>query len=454
MVNDINRATLLKLSKLISVSLSLSIIGFAFPAFAAISNLDEAIRVAIAQDSQLQGNQFRKRALEAKSIAVNTLPDPQVSVKMMNLPVDSFSFNQEAMTQLAVGVTQALPRGDSLTYQSQEIALGAAKVPLLNEARMALIKKEVSLLWLDMLHAKNDLALINRDTALFEQMVDIANASYSSALGAVRQQDVIRSQLELVQLQDKNIAAEQRFNNAKAKLAQWLEADPLAPAGPLITVSKVADQLPVIPFAKPELLHQTDRPINLAHSLLKHPLVIAADIDSERAKKSIQLAEQAYKPQFAVNASYAYRDDAPSSASRSDFFSVGVTFDVPLFTDNKQDQTKAAAVAQLEAVKTDKMIILKRLYAGLMSELEVIERLKKRQSLYQQAIVIQSIEQAEAALTAYTNDDGDFSEVVRARIAMLSAQQAALAIDIDLLKAVVRSNYYLAQANSQGVSHE
>ena len=51
-------------------------------------------------------------------------------------------------------------------------------------------------------------------------------------------------------------------------------------------------------------------------------------------------------------------------------------------------------------------------------------------------------EQAEASLNAYTNDDGDFAEVVRARIADLNARIDALDIDVDLFKTNIRLNYY------------
>ncbi len=42
--------------------------------------------------------------------------------------------------------------------------------------------------------------------------------------------------------------------------------------------------------------------------------------------------------------------------------------------------------------------------------------------LYQQTLLPQAAEQASAALSAYNNDDGDFAEAVRARIAELNAQ--------------------------------
>ena len=53
-------------------------------------------------------------------------------------------------------------------------------------------------------------------------------------------------------------------------------------------------------------------------------------------------------------------------------------------------------------------------------------------------------DQAEASLSAYTHDDGDFAEVVRARIAELNARIDALNISIDIQKAVAQLNYFYA----------
>ena len=50
-------------------------------------------------------------------------------------------------------------------------------------------------------------------------------------------------------------------------------------------------------------------------------------------------------------------------------------------------------------------------------------------------------EQAEASLTAYTNDDGDFAEAVRARIAEMDTEVIALDINIERQKTILRLNY-------------
>ena len=61
-------------------------------------------------------------------------------------------------------------------------------------------------------------------------------------------------------------------------------------------------------------------------------------------------------------------------------------------------------------------------------------------------------EQAEASLTAYTNDDGDFAEVIRSRIAELNAQLDDLSIRIDKQKTIAQMNYYFMQSSDETVA--
>jgi hypothetical protein len=50
-------------------------------------------------------------------------------------------------------------------------------------------------------------------------------------------------------------------------------------------------------------------------------------------------------------------------------------------------------------------------------------------------------DQAEAALMAYTNDDGNFSEVAYARIAVLNAEIDQLSIEVEQQKVILELNY-------------
>ncbi|TKB47431.1 TolC family protein [Thalassotalea mangrovi] len=413
-------------------------------------SLPQAVSLAQGNDPWLQGNRLQQSAVEARSNAALTLPDPVVSVSAMNLPTDSWHFNQEPMTQLKVGVSQMFPRGDTRAIKNAQLKTDATKFPFQRADRNARVASQVSQLWLDAYLARETIELINRDKALFEQMVEITKASYSSAVGNTRQQDVIRAQLELIRLDDRLVVEQQRYDAAMAMLSQWLyqsayeNTDVFASMGQRVfQLSRQLPELsPVYDYASTDDLSRTE----LAQLLSSHPAVLAIDVKQQVASKEIDLANQQYQPQWGLNASYGYRDDAPNGMERAGFFSVGVTFDLPLFTEKRQDQQVSASIAESEAVKTEKLLLLRNLIAEVEKEIRNLMRLSQRQSLFQQQLITQTHEQAEAALTAYTNDTGDFAEVVRARIAELNTTIAKVQIDVDTLKTIARLNYFFSKA--------
>ncbi|WP_105167473.1 TolC family protein [Pseudoalteromonas sp. T1lg23B] len=416
-------------------------------------SLEQAIQLAQQNDPWLHGNQLKQRAVEQSSVAANTLPDPKVSIGMMNLPTDGWDFAQEGMTQFKVGVSQMFGRGDSLAIKSNQLKLSATQFPLQRQDREAKLQSNVTQLWLDAYLAQRTIALIKQDRVLFEQIAEVAKASYSSVVGKTRQQDVVRAQLELIQLEDRLTVEQQKLETAIAQLNEWLhiyDASNLAAAYDFdnqTSILTVSGELPRLELAYAQLLKPANYSRNeLAKLLINHPVNRAIDVKQQVSEQTIALNKQQYQPQWGVNASYGYREDMPSGMSRADLFSVGVTFDLPLFTENKQDKQVAAAIAESEAVKTDKLLMVKQMISAVEKELKLLNRLSDRQALYATQLLKQAHYQAEAALTAYTSDDGDFAEVVRARIAELNARIAALKIDVDALKAVSRINYLLTQA--------
>ena len=429
-----------------------------------VISLEQAIAIAQQNDPWQHGNKLKQTALEERSIASGSLPDPQISLGLANLPTDTWNFNQEGMTQFKVGISQMFPRGDSLGIKQDRLKTASTKFPLLREDRRAKVKQSVSELWFDAYLAQQTIRLIEKDRVLFEQMADVVKASYSNVIGKIRQQDVIRAQLEIVQLDDRLTAEKQKFESAIARLNEWLviyNSDDLNQTYDFdrqTSAFSVSEQLPHVKLTTPALVEANNYSRNaLANELLAHPAILAIDVEQEVADKGISLTKQQYKPQWGVNASYGYRDNMQSGEGRADLFSVGVTFDLPLFTGNKQDKEVAASIAESEAVKTEKLLLVKKMLSAIDKELQQLKGLSQRQSIYNDLLLKQTHDQAEAALTAYTNDDGDFAEVVRSRIAELNAKISSLQIEVDTLKAITRINYFLTQStgnNHVGRNHQ
>ena len=406
--------------------------------------LENALTKAIKGDRWLRGNRLAQEAKLHQANAASALPDPKVAFKVMNLPTDSWELDQEMMTQISLGLSQTFPRGQSLELQSKKLRIEASAFSILREEREAKLTRLVSKLWLDAYLAQQTIRLIESDRALFEQLVEIAKANYSNTIGKTRQQDVIRAQLEIAHLEDRITLEQNHLAFAKTQLHEWI----YQPKNLEVNAQSIFDKPQYsLPTSPPKIdSHVMDPNAKIIRKLKNHPSVRALDVKHQVALNDIRLAEQLYKPQWQVNASYGFRDNATLNLERSDLFSLELSFDLPLFTSTKQDPTLKAAAKQAGVVKSDRYLLIKQMASALGSFKKQITYLKKRQKLYQNRLLKQAHDQAEAAITAYTNDDGDFAEVARARIAEMNARIQALKIDVEILKSTVQSNYLLAQS--------
>lgn len=417
-----------------------------------ILSLQAAVELAQKNDPWLVKNRHTQNAIESMSVAAGTLPDPKMSIALANLPTDTFDFNQEPMTQFKVGVTQMFPRGDTLELKQKQLEITGTQFPFQRGDRRAKLAVMVSSLWLEAYKAQESIALIEKDRPLFEQLADVAEASYASALGRTRQQDIIRAQLEITRLDDRLTQLRQKQEMAVEQLSQWLSESfrdrYYGTTNPTTLVSwsglALDRKTPDVPMLHKDLYTSSleANPQTLFEHFSDHPAVIALDKKIKATDTDVELARQSYKPEWGINASYAYRDDAQNGSDRADFVSVGVTFDLPLFTAKKQDKQVESAISRSMSVKTEKWILIRKMIADFNKFRTQLIRLNERQKLYTIELLPQMNEQAEASLTAYTNDDGDFSEVVRARIAELNAQISALNINVDRQNTIIQLNYY------------
>ncbi|SDO89252.1 TolC family protein [Desulforhopalus singaporensis] len=455
MKNKISRQKI-KIVKTVCCAVCCTLLSAGSVIAASSLGLQSAVDSALANDPWLVGNKHAQDSMEAMSVASGTLPDPKVSLGAANLPTDTFNLDQEPMTQLKIGVTQMIPRGDTLDLTRQQLQMFSTQFPLQRKDREARVAVMVSDFWLEAYKAQESIFLIEKDRPLFEQLADVAEASYSAALGRTRQQDIVRAQLELTRLDDRLTKLKQQKEMALENLGGWInenfrreykpseQLDPQAGTGNDIALDSMFPDIKMLDkdlFTAPGEID----PQQLYQYLLHHPAVSDLDQKIKANDLAVELAKQKYKPEWGLSASYGYRADTPDGSDRADFLSVGVSFDLPIFTKNRQDKQMASARSKALSTATQKWQLLRRMVADFEKYRLQLRRLNQREDLYQQTLLPQMHEQAEASLTAYTNDDGDFAEVVRARIAELNARIDYLAISIEKQKTITQLNYYVMQ---------
>ncbi len=427
---------LARLAVLISLAGSLFFCGHVAYGNETLS-LEHAVALALDADPWLGGSRELETALREEAVAAGALPDPELSLLALNLPAQSFDIGQENMTQLAVGLSQQFPRGKTRALSRRQKETLAAMEPMRRADRRAALRATVIELYLEAYLAQASRSLIEGDRALFEQLVDAAEAQYTSGAGRARQQDLIRAQLELIRLDDRLTRLQQDQEVAQERLA---ELAPGTAARPVVAVAPSLDETRMS-----ELLVTRPTPDALYARIAGHPAVRAVDRHIDSVATSVDLARQQYRPGFGLRAQYGYRAEDPEGRSRDDLVSLGLTFDLPLFRGNRQDRTVNAAVARESAARTDRTLLVRDLVSRLETVRAELIRLTERQRLYQERLLPQMGQQAEASLAAYNSADGDFAEAVRARIAELDSKIEALAIDVARQQTLARANYLLTR---------
>ncbi len=396
--------------------------------------LENAIDLAIQGDDWLIVSEQEENALLEQATASGELPDPRMMVGLSNMPLDTLNFNQEPMTQFRLGINQAFPRGDSLELQRRRDVQQSEINPFQRDDRKAAVSLEVSRLWLDGYLAEQSISLINNDRVLFEQLVDITNARYTSAAGLARQQDLVRAEVELVRLDDRLAMLRQLQDRSKQRLAEWI---------PYESVSlPLSTEQPELPPPSTELSSLTQA----ADFFANHPKIRAQDKKIEIAQTQVEITEQSFKPSYSVGASYSYRDNAPGGIERADFISLDLSFDLPLFTENRQKPRLRASQYRASARQTERILLIKDLFANYQQAMAQLVVLDERRALFNDSLLSQLSDLTEATLSSYTADEGDFEEVMRAYIAELNAKIELLQIEVERLKIISQLDYLLTRS--------
>lgn len=393
--------------------------------------LDRAIELSIENDDWLRMSADIENSQRELSISAGELPDPTVMISLANLPTDSFDFNQEPMTQFRIGVNQSVPRGDTLDLLRRQFNQRGEVNPYLREDRIAQLTLQVSGLWFDAYLAEQSISLINDDRTLFEQLVDITSARYTSTAGLARQDDLVRAQVELVRLDDRLARLRQLRERSRERLAEWL---------PYTSLSQS------LPAELPDLEPPENRFKTLADAsefFVDHPRIKAHDKQIEIADTQVEIERQSFKPAYRFGAGYGYRDDTSFGINRSDFISLDVSFELPLFTARRQAPRLRASQYRASATRTERLLLVKNLFATYQQAIAQLDIVDERAAIYNDSLLSQLSNLTEATLASYTADEGDFEEVMRAYISELNAKIELLEIDVERLKVLSQLQYLL-----------
>jgi len=389
--------------------------------------LHQATELALQNDAELVRLQLAEASASEQAVAAGQLPDPVVKLGLLNLPSDTFALDQEPMTQFRIGLMQQFPAGDTLDIRSEQVILKGQTNRILRIDRRLKIRRDVQNLWLEINFWQQNQAVLNEDRALFAQLIEVTQSLYG--VGKVNQQDVLGAELELSRLQDRALNARLQEQELRAKLSRWI-----GPANKLRPFEYAVDDWTVPAI---EQIEQT---------LLSHPQIQLLDLEVDISGKSLELAQQGYKPQWGAEVGYGKRDGKnPDGSSRADFLSAAISVQLPLFTGKRQDKSTRAAQLALQATRYQRQDMLFALRAQVDIEVQRERKFRERISLYQQKIIPMAAAQSTASMNSYQADTAAFAEVVRAALQVQQLRLDLLKIQLQRRQAIARLRYLLPQ---------
>lgn len=383
--------------------------------------LVEAEHLALTLDPLIARTEAMQKSLSSRAVSAGTWPDPKIRVGVMNVPTGTFNLDEEAMTQSVLGISQAFPPfGMTDAASARWGALSEGQKAALKD-RILEVKRQVRQVWLELYYQYKARELVKESESVFEQLAKITQYQYQAGRG--NQQHVVRAQLELSLLTDRETAIETDLERSMATLSKWIGS----------IDGDLDMQFPKLPPV-PNITFVED-------SLEKHPALMQKESEVQAAKHGIEVEESRYKPGLMVDVSYGYRQAVPD-----DVVSAILVVDVPLFTGSRQDKQVEASRAMHKAQQEVASEKRRSLLESLENNSANYKRISERLEYFEKMLIPQAEQNTKAALNAYQSGVSDFGELVRARLTELDSRLKQLRLIVDREKSRVDLLYLAGEA--------
>ena len=372
--------------------------------------LERAVAIALDNSPDLGALSAQSAALGVVAPQVGALPDPMLSLNAMNLPTDTFDFDQEPMTQLQLGVSQRFPYPGKrrLRRQAATSEFKASQAQFA-EGRDALISK-VRSAWWRLFALDRAVEIVDRNQDLMRDFIVIAQTKYT--VGGGLQQDVLLAQLELTKLLDRESRLQGKRRSAQAHLNGLLDRRP----DHAVSLNRVpaSSELPQLP-AQAELLIAAQE----SRALL--------DVQREKlnaARTRRKLAERDRYPDFRVGAGYGYRqgEDPLRGGDRADLFSVLFSVTVPIYAGNKQSKAIEQRASEQAAHAYALSSVARSIETEIGQKVADYEAAREQVRLLDGAIIPQAEQTVASMLAGYQVNQVDFLNVVNGQLTLYNAR--------------------------------
>lgn len=355
--------------------------------------VEEYIQFALNQNPDIQAARKRVESFAYQVPVAASLQDPMLGVTAFPEPVQTAAGQQE----FVLTASQKLPWYGKLRTRADvaEAQTNVARAELA-VVELAIIEK-VKRAYYELYFIQRALNITETEQRLLGEIRDVANARYKADKAS--QQDVLRADLEISNIENELIRLRQQLDSAQARLARLLHVDPQTE---LLAHNRLPEEQ--VPHDLDWLQRQ---------ALAARPELHAQLAALERDQQTVELARLDYLPDVTLGATWIDVSSAgisPVSNGR-DSFLLGATVNLPIYRKRldasvRSAEAKAVSTArQYESMSDGTQEEVVDLFAQAQSQQDLL-------TLFREDILPKAKQTLEVSSKAYNVGEVDFLQLI------------------------------------------
>jgi outer membrane protein, heavy metal efflux system len=383
--------------------------------------VDDYIRHALLENRKVRAARFRVLEMKSRIPQAVALEDPMVQNTIWPFPSNGPQYSLMGYMPYEMMISQQFPWFGTLRLRGyvadQEARVAIADLATVQLDVVAAVKKA----YYNLYAAERSIASLSENRSLATEFVELSRARVANG-GS--QQDLLRAEIAVTQLDQELAVARQFAGEARADLAEQLH---MSPETDLQTLPEISlTNAPV----------EIDRLYRLA--IAARPELQSSLAAITKDQHEIELARKRYYPQFNAGVAYALmtRQDNPSAkADGHDNVGFTIGFNLPIYR-KKLDAAvcEAKARAASDALKYEAE--RDRTYREVKESLVQARAQREMIDLLEAGILPKSEEALKLAAVGYRNNTLDYLTLNTARQEWLQLQLQLVRLKAELAKAL------------------
>ena len=365
------------------------------------SSLADLLRHAERVHPALEAARQRWIAAEEGITLAGALPDPRLSSRVFVEPVET----RVGPQRLGLSLSQRLPwPGERTLAAGVARHLAEAERARYEETRAELLA-EVEEAWYELYFLERALESIRRHEGIVTSTEEVLRARYAS--GEAIHADLIRAQIELGRVDDRQRRHEARRRPARTRLNVALHRPPGAPLPHPAELGEI-DALP-------------EERILRAWIEEASPAVARRRSEVEAARDAVARARYVRRPELTLGVEYIVTDHARMSGvddSGEDPIAALVSVGLPVHADRNAAVVRQAR-ARERAAREELALVVDRLRLRLDEELFAWHEAERRAELQEQTLLPRAHRSLEVVKTAFRAGSADFLDLLDAERTLL-----------------------------------